>query len=82
MKKNIINDKESIIIENIIYWRGVRNNPKSSESNRLKASEYLGRYGAMFTDKIDANIHGSIGINVSDLSDEDLDAEIEKYDKG
>ena len=53
LKAKLVSDKDKIILENIVYWQGVRGNSKSKESDRLKASEYLGKYAAMFTEKID-----------------------------
>lgn len=81
LKEDIVEDKERIILENLLFWENIRRNSKS-EGNRLKASEYLGRYSAMFTDKVEANVHGKIGLNISELTDEELEARLKKYDKG
>lgn len=66
-KDRIVNDVDSIIFSNIRFWIEVRDDPKSTKANRLKASEYLGKYGAMFTDKIEAT--GDIIIVPSDNDD-------------
>ena len=53
--KDVIGDRNKIIYENVLYWRDLRNDPESRESDKLKASEYLGKYGGMFIDKIELN---------------------------
>ena len=56
--KIVLGDRNKIIYENVLYWRDLRNNPESKEADKLKASEYLGKYGGMFIDKID--LHANI----------------------
>ena len=67
IKDAIQKEKEAIkgnvdkhIIGNIRFWEQIRDNPESSESARLKASELLGKYRAMFTDRIE---HSTIDEN-------------------
>jgi hypothetical protein len=53
IKKSIIEKlpmREQIIIENIQLWRRMVEDPNTSESGVLKASEYLSRYSGMFED--------------------------------
>ena len=52
LKKILVNDKDKIILENIIFWQTIRNDVKSKDVDRLRASEHLGRYAAMFTETI------------------------------
>ena len=44
-------NRDKIITDNISFWKEVMRNPGSSENAKLKASEYLGKYAAMFTEK-------------------------------
>lgn len=52
-KSDILGDKDKIILENILFWEEMRRNPKSKDVDRIRASENLGRYAAMFTEKIE-----------------------------
>ena len=52
LKKILVNDKDKIILENIIFWQGIRNAKGSKDVDRLRASEHLGKYADMFTDHI------------------------------
>lgn len=69
LKSEIINDKEKIILDNILLWREIIKDKKSKQSDRLKASELLGKYAAMFTEKLD--LIGDIIIKTDD-DDSDL----------
>jgi len=80
LKDSIINDRESIVLGNIQFWLEVRDDPKSKQADRLKASEYLGKYGAMFTERLEANINGKLSLDASDLSDEEIEAKIKEYE--
>jgi phage terminase small subunit len=66
-KRRIVEDIDSIVFGNIRFWLEMRDNPKTSDANRLKATEYLGKYGAMFTEKIEAT--GDIIIKTDDDDD-------------
>jgi phage terminase small subunit len=50
-KQRISKDINSIIINNIIFWNKVIESESSRDSDRLKASELIGKYAAMFTDR-------------------------------
>ena len=52
LKKELINDKGKIVLENIIFWQTMRNAPGSKDVDRLRASEHLGKYADMFTDHV------------------------------
>ena len=52
-KARLISKGDAIVYANIKYWMGVRDDDTKPDSARLKASEYLGKYGAMFTEKIE-----------------------------
>lgn len=52
LKKELVNDKDKIILENIIFWQKMRDATKSKDVDRLRASEHLGKYAAMFTETI------------------------------
>ena len=41
------------IIENIRFWRRLREDSEASNSDKIRASEMLGKYRAMFTDRIE-----------------------------
>lgn len=52
------------------YWMSVIENPDSKDSDKLKASELLGKYLAMFTDNL--KVSGGIQIVYADRDDERL----------
>ncbi len=58
----ITGNDNKIIIENIRFWIETRDDPDCNRSDRLKASDLLGKYKAMFTDKIEHL--GGILINI------------------
>jgi len=41
------------VYANVKFWLKLRDDEEAPASARLKASEYLGKYGAMFTEKIE-----------------------------
>ena len=49
----VTGNDNKIIIENIRFWVETRDNEELNRSDRLKASDLLGKYKAMFTDKIE-----------------------------
>lgn len=59
--KEIIDDKESIIVENIRYWKNMRGSDTARDADCLKASEMLGRYAGMFTEKLE--VKGGISVS-------------------
>lgn len=59
----VVGNKNKIIVENIRFWIDIRDNPESNETNRLKASEHLGKYIAMFTDKQVIDINAAIQVD-------------------
>ena len=65
----IIGDKNSIIVENIRYWKRIRGSETARDADCLKASEMLGRYAGMFTDKLE--VKGGISVSF-DRDDADL----------
>ena len=58
----ITGNDNKIIIENIRFWIETRDNEELNRSDRLKASDLLGKYKAMFTDKIEHL--GGVQINI------------------
>jgi phage terminase small subunit len=52
LKTKLINDKNKIIFENIQFWEEIRKNKKSKDSDRIRASENLGKYANMFIERI------------------------------
>ncbi len=50
-----VGDKNKILSENINFWIDMRDNAEVNEAARLKASEHLGKYADMFTEKVDVN---------------------------
>lgn len=48
----IINDKDQVIIQNINFWKTIRDDENESTPYRLKATEYLGKWTGMFIDKL------------------------------
>ena len=75
LKTELVNGKDKIILDNIIFWKSVRDDPKSKTNDKLKASEYLGKYAAMFTEKIDltGNLQHEI---LEPVSLDDLESQI------
>ena len=57
----IVGDTNKIMFENIQFWNEVRQDPDANKSDRLKASELLGKFAKMFTDRIEhsgeVNVH-------------------------
>jgi len=53
MRNVIIRDKDKIINDNIEFWRKIRDSATEETKDQLKASEMMGRYAGMFTDKIE-----------------------------
>ena len=51
--KELIPAREKIILENLMFWEHMRDSRRAEDRDKLKASEHLGRYAAMFTDKMD-----------------------------
>lgn len=49
----ITGNTNKIIIENVRFWEETRDDPECSKADRLKASDLLGKYKAMFTEKIE-----------------------------
>lgn len=52
---DLLGPPEKDIIENVNYWRSVRDNAEASGSDRNKASELLGKYRTMFKEHIEIN---------------------------
>ena len=52
------------IIENIRFWRRLREDSEASNSDKIRASEMLGKYRAMFTDRIEHS--GNVGVTIID----------------
>jgi len=77
LKTSLVKDKNKIILENIIFWQTIRNDVKSKIPDKLKASEYLGKYAAMFTEKIDLSGHLELEI-LTPVSLSDLESQILK----
>ena len=67
-KKQILGDGTKDIIENVRFWTKMRDNEEAPESARLKASELLGRYRTMFTEKIETK-----SVHTIDMSDKSID---------
>jgi len=60
-------DKRAFLIK---FWIDIINSPDSSESGKLKASDSLGKYLALFTEKV---LHmGELNVIYLDKQDEDL----------
>jgi len=53
LMSELIEDKNKIIIDNVRFWIDVRSDLENDMKDRLKASEYLGKYAAMFTERIE-----------------------------
>lgn len=54
-KARIVSNGDAIVSANIKYWLSLRDDEEAPHGARLKASEYLGKYGAMFTEKIEVS---------------------------
>lgn len=53
VKKELLGDADNDIIENLKFWKSMRDDVEAPESARLKASEMIGKYRAMFTERIE-----------------------------
>ena len=51
--REAVGPTEKIIKDNIDLWRSIMLDPEVRESDRLKASELIGKYAGMFTEKIE-----------------------------
>jgi phage terminase small subunit len=69
LMSELVEDKNKIIIDNVRFWIDVRSDLENDMKDRLKASEYLGKYAAMFTDRLE--IEGNINL-VSNGPEDDL----------
>jgi len=49
----ITGNTNKIIIENVRFWQETRDDEECSRTDRLKASDLLGKYKAMFTEKVE-----------------------------
>lgn len=49
----VIKNTDKIVFENLEFWDEVKKDEEEKLEHRLKASEYLGKFAAMFTDKIE-----------------------------
>ena len=56
-----------IIIENVRFWEDTRDDVECSRTDRLKASDLLGKYKAMFTEKIDHSGGINIKVEIEDV---------------
>ena len=77
LKQELISDKDKIILENLLFWQKMRDSSKEKSSDRIKASENLGRYVAMFKDRIDIDAYLKVE-EVEPVSLEDLESQIIK----
>ena len=59
-KIEILGDPTQDIVENVKFWKQMRDDVEAPEAARLKASEHLAKYRAMFTEKIEHS--GEIGL--------------------
>lgn len=62
-------DKRSLLIN---FWVGVLDDPGSSENHKMKASENLGKYLAMFTERIENTVIIKDKSDLEKLSDDEL----------
>jgi phage terminase small subunit len=53
LKDVAVKDKNKIIDENLKFWNKIRDDETERITDRLRASEYLGKYAAMFTEKFE-----------------------------
>ena len=53
LHKEAIGPTEKIIKDNINLWRSIMLDTEAREADRLKASELIGKYAGMFTDKVE-----------------------------
>jgi phage terminase small subunit len=67
-KTKLFFDKENIIRENLEFWREVRAESDQETKDRLKASEYLGKFAGMFVDRVDLSGGVKIVIDNDDAS--------------
>jgi len=68
MRNVIIRDKDKIINDNIEFWRNIRDSAEEDTKDKLKASEMMGRYAGMFTDKIE--LSGAVATSALDMDPE------------
>ena len=58
--------------ELINFWRGILADDKASENHKMKASENLGKYLAMFTERIENTVIIKEKSDLEKLSDDEL----------
>jgi len=63
----ILGNDIKFILENVYFWQSVRDDKEQSTTDRLKASDLLGKYKAMFTEKIEHSGGVNINIEVKDV---------------
>jgi len=61
--EEIVGPNERIIKENIELWRAIMIDPEAKFTEKLKASELIGKYAMMFTDKVE--LSGNIDNNIT-----------------
>ena len=60
--KDILGVLEARIIQNVEFWLEIRDNKEGRSADRMKASEYLGKYMQMFIEKKEVDISGKVQI--------------------
>lgn len=60
--KSILGFLEARIIQNVEFWLEIRDDKEARNADRMKASEYLGKYMQMFIEKKEIDVQGKVQI--------------------
>ena len=60
--KDILGVLEALIIQNVEFWLEILDDKEGRSADRMKASEYLGKYMQMFIEKKEVDISGKVQI--------------------
>ena len=67
--RELIGPNERIIRDNLELWRSIMASPEAAERDKLKASELIGKYAAMFQERLTINDGEPITIEVVSAKD-------------
>src|SRR6056297_3058613 len=60
--RELIGPNERIIRDNLELWRSIMASPEAAERDKLKASELIGKYAAMFQERLRVDSSGEIRV--------------------
>lgn len=57
-----IGPNEQIVIENIRFWKKMRDNEEAKDADRISAARDLAKFGGLFTEKKEIDVTGQVQI--------------------